>query len=261
MPRVLEDLESILATVAARKGIGYSWEIRETVPPILMGDELRLKQILLNLTGNAVKFTPSGAVSVQARLQSRSEGRARVEFAIMDTGIGIPADKLESIFDSFTQADSSMTRKYGGAGLGLAISKRLVKLMGGTIQAESTPGQGAVFRFDAQFEIPSPEELAREEARRLDSGPGSPEPAAQKNILVVEDSENNRMLISCYLAKSGHAVAFAENGAEGLEAFIAGGFDVVCLDMHMPVMDGYTAAAEMRSHSRPTAWRPPPSWH
>jgi signal transduction histidine kinase len=231
------------------KGIALSSDLSPSVPPSLVGDPARLRQILINLLGNAAKFTDSGEVALVVR--NREAGQlGEVEFAVSDTGIGIPADKLESIFDSFSQADSSTASRYGGSGLGLNISKRLAEQMGGTLTVSSSVGRGSTFRFHARFRV------AAQSARKASSNANDfidrravPETRSLRplRILVAEDSPDNRLLIQVYLAESAHHLTFVEDGNAAVNRFSTCEFDLILMDWRMPVMDGLTATRAIRT--------------
>ena len=237
---VVQGAVDLVSVRARARGLSLSHEIQPGVAPRWMGDPGRLRQILLNLLGNAVKFTERGGIAVRVE-NGPGQDAAALHFSIADTGVGIPADKISTIFDSFTQADSSTTRKYGGTGLGLAISKRFVELMGGQIWAESTPGEGSTIHFTARFGSADPGD--------------APDVAAAKTtvslrplrILLADDSPENRFLICGYLKESGSMIEEVENGAEAVDKFTRGDYDVVLLDAEMPVMDGYEAARAIRA--------------
>lgn len=228
-----------IAGVRARaKGLDIVSRIQDNVPLRLIGDPGRLRQILLNLLGNAAKFTDRGQLTVRVELDSAP---ATLHFAVSDTGIGIPADRLSTVFESFSQADASTTRKYGGTGLGLAISKRFVELMGGKIWAESTVGCGSTMHFTARFSIaesaaPAPIESA-----------SSALSSQALRILLADDSEENRFLIRGYLKNSGSLIDEVENGARAVEQFKKYAYDIVLMDAEMPVLDGYSATREIRA--------------
>jgi CheY-like chemotaxis protein/HPt (histidine-containing phosphotransfer) domain-containing protein len=210
---------------------------------------VRLRQLLLNLVGNAVKFTEAGSVEVIAGLSPGPPALVQIE--IVDTGIGIPADKLECIFDPFTQADNSVPRRFGGTGLGLAISRRIARALGGELTVRSEVGKGSHFLATID---PGPLQgarlgnAAREAARQLDwplRDPPLALPAAR--ILVVDDSDTNRKLIRLILRRSGSETVAAENGQQAVEATLREHFDLILMDMQMPVLDGYAAVRELRS--------------
>jgi CheY-like chemotaxis protein len=228
-------------------------EIAPDVPGDRVGDPTRLRQVLLNLVGNAIKFTESGEVTLRVAPDTDASLPGALRFTISDTGIGIPGEKLGAVFERFTQADSSTTRKHGGSGLGLTISKRLVELMGGRIWVESGVGKGSVFSFAVPLEI---SRRAMQRAAVLPgTGPEAPLPALQ--ILVVEDSPDNRTITVAFLKDTPYQVEIAENGAIAYEKFIAGHYDLVLMDRQMPVMDGLTATRAIRqweqaNHRPPT---------
>lgn len=242
----LESASSILGVDANAKGVTLDYEIGEDVPPCLRGDLARLRQVIFNLVGNAVKFTEKGSVRLIISLVSEAAGaqskRVLLRADIIDTGIGIRDEKIALLFQDFTQADTSTTRRYGGTGLGLAISKRLVELMSGVIGAESTVGAGSRFWFTVPLEIgdrppvavPAPNAAIAEDAQML-------------RLLVAEDNPSNQLLISILLEKLNCTCTLTNNGLEALEAMKAGGqFDVVLMDMQMPVMDGIDATIAIR---------------
>jgi CheY-like chemotaxis protein/HPt (histidine-containing phosphotransfer) domain-containing protein len=234
---------------AKEKQIAIVTEIAPDVPQKLSGDPDRLRQVLINLLANAVKFTPKGTVQVRIGRDSANGEPGALRFAISDEGIGIPPAKLEEIFEAFAQADASTTRKYGGTGLGLAISKRLVELMGGHIWAESRPGAaGSTFYFTARFGAAEGISMRAGAAFEMPRG-GNATPhgiAPALRILVVDDSEDNRYLMAEYLKDLGAQVDFADNGETALEKFRSCEYDVVLMDLQMPVMDGWEATSQVR---------------
>ena len=247
-----DHLEKVIEMVAARaqeKGLALVCEIAPNVSTELVGDPTRLRQVLLNLLGNAVKFTESGEVSLRV---TREADTTTLRFTVSDTGIGIPGAKLAQVFERFTQADSSTTRRFGGSGLGLTISKRLVELMGGRIWVESELGKGSVFAFAVPLEVRA---LANRSAAVLvGTGPEPLLPALR--VLLVEDSSDNRTITVAYLKDTPYRVEFAENGALAYETFIAGHYDLVLMDRQMPVMDGLTATRAIRAWEQANQ-RPP----
>jgi PAS domain S-box-containing protein len=248
--QLLDDTVKVLAVRAHQKGLELSVLVQADVPNAVVGDAARLRQILVNLIGNAIKFTEQGKVVVEVDTESLSEKEAVLHFAVTDTGIGIPADKHHTIFEAFVQGDNSTTRKYGGTGLGLTISSRLAELMGGHIWVESNPGAGSTFHVTAGFgrvpeqEFGPGEELAgsRDDGARAPSG----QKRAGRQVLLVEDNPVNQMLVLCLLEKQGHRIVTAQNGKEALAALQKQHFDLVLMDVQMPEMDGFEATKAIR---------------
>jgi CheY-like chemotaxis protein/HPt (histidine-containing phosphotransfer) domain-containing protein len=209
--------------------------------------------VLLNLLGNAIKFTECGEVALRVTPDADSTASGSLRFTISDTGIGIPSEKLGAVFERFTQADSSTTRRYGGSGLGLTISKRLVELMGGCIRVESDVAKGSVFSFTVPLEIWAG--ATRRATVSVGADPEPPLPALR--ILLVEDSPDNRTITVAYLRDTPYQVEIAENGAIAYEKFTAGHYDLLLMDRQMPIMDGLTATRAIRvweqtNHRAPT---------
>jgi PAS domain S-box-containing protein len=240
---LLEKVTEMVAVRAHEKGLTLVCEIAPNVPTDLVGDPTRLRQVLLNLVGNAIKFMESGEVSLCVTPDGDSSVPTALRFTITDTGIGIPDEKLGRVFERFTQADSSTTRRFGGSGLGLTISKRLVEAMGGRIWVESVVGKGSVFSFAVPFEIWA--EANRRAAVPAGTGPEPPLPALR--ILLAEDSPDNCLITVAYLEDTPYRVEIAETGVIACEMFEAGHYDLVLMDRQMPVMDGLTATRKMRA--------------
>jgi PAS domain S-box-containing protein len=231
---------SIVRAAARAKGIELRCNLASDLPAWIAGDPTRLRQILLNLLSNAVKFTPSGHVTVAA---SRDVGAAasRLRFTVTDTGIGIPPDRRHLLFRNFSQVDASMTRRFGGTGLGLAICKRLAEAMGGTIGVESEPGKGSTFWFTialSETKAPAPTK------DRATSEPTSKKGNAR--ILVAEDVVVNQLIVNAFLKAAGHEVVLVGNGLEAVDAVQARDYDLVLMDMEMPLMDGLSATKAIR---------------
>ena len=242
----------LLSTRAIEKGLEIVFRVEQNVPDALIGDPVRLRQVLINLVGNAVKFSGNGEISIVISLVEQSKEGVLVRFDVTDSGIGIPLEQQERIFDAFEQLDASTTKQFGGTGLGLSISKRLVALMGGAISLTSTPGQGSCFSFTALFGLqdissivtPTAENLAGVSALIVDDNAW--ENHSRSVILVVDDVEINRELLRVTLEKHGHRIIMAENGREAVDRFTQEGFDIIFMDMQMPILDGYGAVREIR---------------
>ena len=239
----LEKVTEMVAARAVEKGLALVCEIAPDVPADLVGDPTRLRQVLLNLVGNAIKFTASGEVSLRVTPEGDASAPTALRFTVSDTGIGIPEEHLGRVFERFTQADSSTTRRFGGSGLGLTISKRLVELMGGRIWAESCVGAGSMFAFAVPFE--SWTAANRPTAEPAGTGLGLPLPALR--ILLADDSPDNRIITIAYLEGTPYRVEIAETGAIACEMFMTGHYDLVLMDRQMPVMDGLTATRTIRA--------------
>jgi PAS domain S-box-containing protein len=224
---------------AEEKGLILSWAAAPDLPCFVRGDALRLRQILVNLLKNSIKFSEEGEIRIQAAVSGRRDERFLLEFTVCDQGVGIPPDKLNDIFEKFVQADDSLSRDFSGLGLGLTICSQLCAMMGGRISAQSELNQGSVFTFTAWFD-----QVTDEEAEQLRLSASSPEPL---RMLVVDDNEPNRFLVRAMLQRDGHEVAEACNGEEALRALMKENFDAVLMDVQMPVMDGLTATKIIRA--------------
>jgi PAS domain S-box-containing protein len=249
---LLEKVTEMVAVRAQEKGLALVCEIAPNVPTDLIGDPTRLRQVLLNLVGNAIKFTENGEVCMRVTPDGDPAVPTALRFSIADTGIGIASEKLSRIFEQFTQADSSTTRRFGGSGLGLTISKRLVELMGGRVWVESVIEKGSTFSFAVPFEIWI-------SATRRTGAPVGTEPEGPLlplRILLAEDSPDNRTITQAYLEDTPYLLEIAETGAIACKMFEAGNYDLVLMDRQMPVMDGLTATRTIRAWERAND-RPP----
>ena len=240
---VLEETADLFREKVAGTGVELIVDIAAGTPGALQGDPLRLRQVLVNLTGNALKFTETGEVEIRVAPVDVEPAQTTLRFAVRDTGVGIPADKIGRLFTAFTQADGSTTRKYGGTGLGLAVSRQLVELMGGEIGVESREGEGSTFHFTAVFGRGSATEA---EAVVPAAGSVDSRSLAGARILLVEDNPVNQRLATIVLQQAGCAVEVAGNGREAVAAVGARGYDAVLMDVQMPEMDGYEAARQIR---------------
>jgi CheY-like chemotaxis protein len=243
---------TLIGSLASQKGLRLSSEYGEGVPEAVVGDVSRLRQILLNLLNNSVKFTAAGSVALRVEASDASDdGDLELHFAVRDTGIGIPPDRIDRLFQSFSQTDASISRRFGGTGLGLAISKRLAEAMGGTMWAESEgEGHGSTFHVTIATR-------AAELPKAAPSQPGShdldPEHAARHplRILLVEDNAVNQKLALRLLARMGYRADVAANGLEAIQAVERQAYDVVLMDVQMPEMDGLEATRHIVEHVDP----------
>jgi PAS domain S-box-containing protein len=239
---LVSDTLALVEGQATAKGLALATAVQADAPRTLQGDPGRLRQVLLNLLSNAVKFTAEGSVSLDVVMQSTPEGSARLTFSVTDTGPGVPVDRMDRLFQRFSQADGSMSRRYGGTGLGLAICKGLIELMDGQIGVHSREGRGSRFWFTVDLPVATPARVARSAAAPA----AAPRPS---RILVADDSGANRELSRLMLTALGHHVTLVEDGAAAVAAVAAPGaaYDLVLMDVQMPVLDGRLATRRIRA--------------
>jgi PAS domain S-box-containing protein len=244
---LLQTVESFQLRAQA-KGLTLTCNVDGDVPQTLIGDPTRLRQVLNNLIGNAVKFTDQGGVIIHAACNERTAGEGLLEVSVRDSGVGIAPHALARLFEKFHQADTSTTRRYGGTGLGLSICKGLIDLMGGTIEVESEPGRGSLFRFRVRLPIASPEQSAI--TSRKDR-PVGPEPRHDRclRVLYAEDDQTNQAIIRILVERMGHQIDTVNDGQEAVAALSAKRYDAVLMDGRMPVMDGFAATRAIRDRS------------
>lgn len=242
-------LAKLIAWQLDRKGLEFECCISPDLPARLVGDPKRLQQVILNLAGNAVKFTDEGKITLKVERDptplSTSTSEVPLRFTIQDTGVGIPGDKLDEVFERYAQASPATSRIYGGTGLGLSIAKKLVGMMGGEIRVMSREGKGTCFVFTVQLHLP-PLSVSPDTERRKSILP----PERSLRILLAEDAAEIRMLLGAFLGSTSHTVDMAHNGKEALIKFTTGEYDLVIMDMQMPVVDGFSATRMIREWER-----------
>jgi CheY-like chemotaxis protein len=241
LEQVIVDIERTLGFAAKRKNLKILKSVATDLPAYLLGDPTRLRQVLANLVNNAIKFTAKGSVSIEVYGELQSTDSVRLRFEVTDTGIGIPEESLSRMFQAFSQADASTTRKFGGTGLGLSISKHLVTVMGGDIGVKSTPGVGSTFWFTLPFKIGS--QLLGQASAADDAIVGV---RRKLRILVAEDNSVNQLIAIKMLEKMGHTAVAVANGNEAIEALRTTPYDLIFMDCQMPELDGYEATKLIR---------------
>lgn len=245
---ICQSINAIFLAPLRDKNLEFKLNIDSSIPETIKGDPLRLKQILLNLVGNSIKFTETGSIGINVDFASRDPSSANgfmLRFTVFDSGIGIPPAKQKELFDAFTQVDSSTTRKYGGTGLGLQITKRLVELMGGDIKVESEAGSGSKFIFTIAAETGTlPKEVAQEGV----TGTQSHKPSEEVYVLVAEDNTTNQLVVKAMLKRLGYQFEIANNGQEAINKLEEEGanYDLVLMDCQMPVLDGFATTRNLR---------------
>lgn len=241
--KLMQHVIKLQAPLAKEKGLKLLSSIDYDIPSYVLGDETRLIQIFINLVGNAIKFTKKGNVELRAMAQEEENGKVKICFTVKDTGIGIPKDKLQTIFERFSQAETSTTRLYGGTGLGLSIVDMLVKLHQGTIKVQSERDKGSEFEFEISFEI-------TEKGEEIAVAPSTQQQNKaifkESHILLVEDNIHNQLLAANYFKRWGGEIDIAENGAVALEMMVKREYDIILMDLQMPVMDGFTTTEKIR---------------
>ncbi len=250
---VLDEIHDLLYPLAKQKQIGLRLEGKFDIQEYVYGDQLRLRQILWNLTGNGIKFTNHGEVVLSVSQENISKNNISIGFSVSDSGIGIPLEKQKQVFDAFSQSDTSTARKFGGSGLGLSITKQLVELQGGTLNLESKEGFGSKFTFAITYDIPSESEIEKileaEKTKDLESAYSNATSNGMK-ILVAEDNETNCLLIERALKKLGYDPVVVRNGREVIEKMQLDFFDLILMDIHMPEVDGIEATKWIRSQKQ-----------
>jgi len=259
---ILNSVGKSMALVARNKGLKLLWSVQEDVPKLVIGDPTRIRQVLVNLINNAMKFTFKGEIEAQVKLKRRDKDRCELLFSVRDSGVGIPKDKQAAIFEVFTQADVSTTRRFGGTGLGLAISRKLVEMHGGKIWVESEEFKGSTFYFQIPFTVVKKEDVPQalkaesiEDQLRaqLPNAPAeSKRDLKQLSVLLAEDNIVNQRMTMRMLEKRGWQVTSVDNGQQVLDYLHKGAFDIILMDVQMPILDGFEATRIIRENEKNT---------
>nr|WP_314897138.1 ATP-binding protein [uncultured Flavobacterium sp.] len=247
LKQLLEDIQNSLKELASVNNNIFKLEVDPAIPDYLIGDPTKLSQIMMNLINNALKFTKNGTVSVIAKLHSLEDKNATLYFEVIDTGIGIPADKLQSVFDSFSQGSIEINRKYGGTGLGLTIVKKLIKILGGRINLNSIVGKGSSFSFELQFKLGSQLVTIEEKPKTYNDSS-----LKSKKILLVEDNKINQMITEKMLRNKGIFCEIIDNGEDAIEIVKKNKFDLILMDVHLPGINGTVATEQIRKFDTKT---------
>jgi len=238
MKELLEDIQNSLKGIAMKNNDVFTLDIDPKLPEYLLGDPTKLSQIFLNLINNALKFTKNGDVTTSVKLLSLNEGKATLAFAISDTGIGIPEDKLATVFESFSQGSVEINRKYGGTGLGLTIVKKLIELLGGEIKLESIEGKGSTFSFDLEFKVNEQQQPIKDQPTYSN--------LKDKKILIVEDNKINQMITKKMLENKGILCEIIDNGEDAIKTAKSNTYDLILMDVHLPGINGTIATQKIR---------------
>ncbi len=242
------EIEDLYLPVIEQKGLNLIMEMGNHAQTVLLGDALRLKQVFFNLVSNAIKFTPTGSIHVKVSCTPMEDDKVLCVFSVKDTGIGLSEEQISRLFVAFSQADTSVTRKYGGTGLGLTISRSLVEIMGGKIWVESKECEGSTFFFDAVFALGKDGLLY--EGLGDDTDVDASSYKGTESILLVEDNEINQLIAVELLVKVGYRIDIANNGQEALDMLSQNDYDLVLMDIQMPIMDGLTATKKIRQQEK-----------
>jgi signal transduction histidine kinase/DNA-binding NarL/FixJ family response regulator len=245
LEQTVHSVSTLMRTQANKKELTLSFQLAENLAPIYLGDELRVRQVLLNLLSNAIKFTDDGGVEIRVFKRATSGAKDLVEFEVEDSGVGIASNKVDEIFKPFEQENSSTTRHYGGTGLGLSICRTLAEMMGGTVSATSIAGSGSVFRFSALFEPTNKLPADQDEEMQVSEVVDSP-----LHVLLAEDSVVNQRVAVGLLERRGHRVDIVTTGTQAVEAVVGGSYDALLMDIEMPEMDGLTAVRVIRKNEQ-----------